>query len=346
MSSGTTTDNLEPSEHATSSTSLRSIVISTISGLCSIGLLPLLGLCATWIFDVEVKSSSMAVLQAAMGYILLAAYPVFLFAVIAKRKFLGVVAAFVIMCHVFFYAPLYTLAEPLPASANSAPKFTLLSHNVRYDNPTPSRIIDEIQQTDADIVFIQEMTDPMYRLWRSSGALDPYPYEFNSIDNGAQGLAIFSKFPFLEKEIFEGPGFPQQRAVVEINGRELILWNVHTKSPVGGAISQWKGDLDHVQSRLHSENGDVLMAGDFNATWSHKPFRDIIRDGVREVANDRGRGHSRTWPVDKGFAVKTDGFIRIDHVLTKNNIRATSIREGAGNGSDHRSTITELALLP
>jgi endonuclease/exonuclease/phosphatase (EEP) superfamily protein YafD len=324
---------------------VKQLLLNLLTFLCFTALLPMIGLAATWIFAVDV-SARVAVMQSAMIYILLGAFPIFVFAVVAKRKMLGATAAFVAICHLFFFAPQMQSATALPKDVATAPHFSLLSHNIRYDNENPSLEVGEIQRVNADIVFLQEITPHGYQLLRDAGAFTAYPYHVLDTRNGATGLAMFSKFPLREATVKSGPGYPQQRAVADMNGRQIVLWNVHLRSPVAGPIEDWRGDLDYLRNNLQAETGDVLVAGDFNATWSHTPFRKLIEGGYREAANDRGRGLARTWPVDGKLGQRTKGFIRIDHVLTRNKVRPVTIAEGTGSGSDHRAVITQLALLP
>jgi endonuclease/exonuclease/phosphatase (EEP) superfamily protein YafD len=334
-------------ENTTRSTrgAIANVLVSLLSFLCFIALIPMVALAITWIFALDVPAP-VVVIQSAMEYILLAAFPIFLFAVIAKQKVLATIAALVAICHLYFFVPQLQSAADLPAATTTAPRFTLLSHNIRYDNQDPLQEVDEIQRVAADIVFLQEITPRGYQRLGDAGAFDSYPYRQIDARTGATGLAIFSKFPLREATVEQGPGYPQQRAVTTIEGHDVVLWNVHLRSPVAGPIEQWRGDLDFLRRKLHAETGDVLAAGDFNATWSHAPFRKLLTNGYREAAIDRGRGHSRSWPVDGDLGQRTKGFIRIDHVLTHHNVRAVNIQEAGGNGSDHRAVITELALLP
>lgn len=325
--------------------SIWQLLLSLISAICFLALMPMIGLALTWILSVDV-SPPVAVLQASMGYILLGAFPILAFAVAAKRKALGVTAAFVAMCHVFFYAPQMQLATSLPEDAKTAPKITLLSHNIRFDNQDPLLEVEEIKRVNADLVFLQEITPIGYEILNEAGAFNDYPYSAIDSRMGARGLAIFSKHPLREASVEPSPGYPQQRAVANINGRDIVLWNVHLLSPVTGQIENWRADHEFLRKKLHAETGDVLVAGDFNSTWSHTPFRKLIDNGYREAANDRGRGYARTWPVDEKLGQRAKGFIRIDHVLTRNNIRPVEIEEAGGSGSDHRAVITRLVLLP
>jgi endonuclease/exonuclease/phosphatase (EEP) superfamily protein YafD len=308
-------------------------------------LLPMAALACTWIFELHVPAQ-VVVLQSAMGYILLGAFPIFVFAVIARRKALATMAAVVAICHLYFFAPQLQSATTLPEAAKTSPQFTLLSHNIRYDNQDPLLEVEEIRRVNAEIVFLQEITPRGFRRLQDAGAFDAYPYSDVDARTGATGLAIFSKFPLKEVEVKPGPGYPQQRAVADISGREVVLWNVHLRSPVSGPIEDWRGDLEFLRKELHAEGGDVLVAGDFNATWSHAPFRKLVDNGYREAAIDRGRGHARSWPVDGDLGRRTKGFIRIDHVLTRDKLRPVAIEEAGGSGSDHRAIITKLVLLP
>lgn len=50
-----------------------------------------------------------------------------------------------------------------------------------------------------------------------------------------------------------------------------------------------------------------------------------------------------TWPRDRGVL---PALVRIDHVLTSDQVVVTRITAGAGAGSDHRPLIADVALVP
>jgi endonuclease/exonuclease/phosphatase (EEP) superfamily protein YafD len=292
------------------------------------------------------STRSVVAFETFLPYFLLSAYVALVIALVARMKVLIVLCCALVACHVVWTVPEYTQHHALPDAARTAPKFTLYSHNVLFDNPTPEAEAAHIRSVDADVVFLEELGVPTLHALDKAHAFDAYPYRATNHGYSTDGLGIFSKTPLVNTTPVASPGFPQLRSETVIDGRTVVLWNVHMIAPVGGPISDWKGDIHQLDQRLTGETGDVVVAGDFNATYQHRPFRALLDDGVHDVAMDRGRAWQRTWPANGELSKKLGGFIRIDHVLTKGKIVGTAIGTGPGNGSDHASLRTTFALLP
>jgi endonuclease/exonuclease/phosphatase (EEP) superfamily protein YafD len=98
-----------------------------------------------------------------------------------------------------------------------------------------------------------------------------------------------------------------------------------------------------VGEEIHGERGALVVAGDFNATRHHPSFRRLLSDGMADAHEERGRGWAATWPRNRR---PLPPLMRLDHVLVSPGVGVRSIREGLGQGSDHRPIIADLVLLP
>lgn len=279
-------------------------------------------------------------------YLLLPTYVIAIVAAIEGLRIIAGIAVLLVACHLVWFLP--ELAGFRRFSASTAPgakHITLFSQNVMFNNPAPDNVGIQIKQTDADIVMLQELSESDFEAIRSTGAFDNYQYSFVKTAQGPSGLGIFSKYPLTQQQEVESPGFPQMRAVADLDGEPLVLWNVHIRAPVDEGPARWFSDMDQLNQRIHSEDKAVLIAGDFNATYGHRPYRDLLTGGFHEAAIDLGRGSARTWPINTKWGERLGGYVRLDHVLYNHRLRAVSQQEVAGNGSDHRGVTTRLALL-
>ena len=326
---------------------MKRVAIHIISAALTLGLTPVLLLTGARILHWE-STRTIVVFETTLPYLLVIAYPVFLFALAARRRLLAVLAAFVVLCHVLWVFPQFAEARHVPTSYRAGVHLTLFSQNVKYDNQSPEDVGAQIQKTNADFVFLEELSERDFDVMWQTDAFDAYHYSYVQTSYGPQGLGIFSKYPLSDAQLVTSPGFPQMRAVASVDGRSVTLWNVHMRAPVDGPVKQhWLGDLEQLHTRLQHEPGSVLVAGDFNATWSHRPFRALVTGGYHEADLDVGRASARTWPVDNTLGplgIDFDGLIRLDHVLYRGTIQATASRGTPGNGSDHSGVVTSLAL--
>ena len=125
------------------------------------------------------------------------------------------------------------------------------------------------------------------------------------------------------------------------NGPRIVA--VHTLAPYRLDPAGWRRDLAWVAARC--TGGNVLLAGDFNATLDH--FSGLgsgtgqlgpCRDGALATRN----AAVGTWPTSMPALIGTP----IDHVLSTANWRFTGFRvlsDEDSAGSDHRPVLSRLA---
>ncbi len=277
-------------------------------------------------------------------FLLLISYLGFAVAIAWRSRALAIVSALLIVCHLAWVVPDWRSASALPSEVKSAPHLTLLTHNVMFDNREITALAQSISVADADVVFLQELSWQVLVPLRESGALDSYTDQYVE-PNGVKGLGIFSKYPLSNKSLLSSPGFPLMRAVVTKDGQRVTLINVHTQAPVAGEPWQWQGDIALIKDELKRAGSTAVAAGDFNATSSHKPYRDLLDAGFKDAHVDRGRGYARTWPVGFFGGERFGGYIRLDHVVVTRDLQPTSISEGKAAGSDHRAVLVDLAIV-
>lgn len=321
-------------------------VDAVVGVVCTLALIPMAALALVRILRLE-DSRTVIVLETVTVYVLLPAYLIAIVAAMAHLRIICGCAVLLAACHLVWFLPELRGSRHLDASAAASAKHvTLYSQNVMFDNHSPEDVGNQIKQTNADIVMLEELTEPHVQAILSTGAFDNYPYWFvKAATCGPRGLGIFSKYPLTEQHAVESPGFPQMRAVADVDGEPLVLWNVHIRAPVEGSPTGWLGDMKQLNRRIHNETGAVLIAGDFNATYGHRPYRDLLTGDFHEAAIDLGRGTARTWPVNTKWGERLGGYVRFDHVLYNGKLRALSQHEVVVNGSDHRGVITRLALF-
>jgi endonuclease/exonuclease/phosphatase (EEP) superfamily protein YafD len=82
----------------------------------------------------------------------------------------------------------------------------------------------------------------------------------------------------------------------------------------------------------------TLIVGDFNASYWHPAFRDLLRSGLSDAHTVHGKGFSASWPTGKFFPA----FVRLDHALTGNGLVSTSVQDFTVPGSDHRGFVVSV----
>lgn len=271
------------------------------------------------------------------------AWVVAAFAGLVRRWWLLGAAAVVVAVHLAWVLPDYRPAETIPAEAQSAPRITLMTANVYFGNPDYSGISAEIFQVDPDVLFLQEFSQRIEVQLRKDGIEDRYPYRQTAFENRYYGVTLYSKLPLSDLSVIEGGGRPYIRATVQIGGQTVTLYDLHPTSPGFGrhVADDWNEGWEAISKALDAESGLVIAAGDLNMDQHHRWYRKLKSIGLVESHEERGRGSATTWP--QGRKLRR---IRIDHVFHSKGIVCLSIREGRGEGSDHKPVIAELAILP
>ncbi|WOF24451.1 endonuclease/exonuclease/phosphatase family protein [Microbacterium betulae] len=127
-----------------------------------------------------------------------------------------------------------------------------------------------------------------------------------------------------------------------VDGEGPIVVAVHAVAPQPEYMSEWVDDLRWVADQC--VDGNVILAGDFNATLDH--MTSLGADGFDlgycdDAAAATGNGAVGTWPTDLPALLSTP----IDHVMHSAAWRATGsivLTNLDGAGSDHRPLVVQL----
>lgn len=220
----------------------------------------------------------------------------------------------------------------------------LVTANLSNDTGGIGPVPEEITLAYPDLVVLQEVT-PAHR-----GTLDELATRLGLIhsevraNRGHAGLGVWSRFELYGAHWLDVAGEPQLWIWVDLpDGGRLRLAVVHAPSPVPQKVERWRSWFATmtvmVGSELTDHDDPLLMAGDFNATIDHRPFRRLLDAGLSDAAPDRWGGwpmtwSTRWWPLPPLF--------RIDHVLVSQGVQVARSRAGRAAGSDHRSLTVDI----
>lgn len=127
-----------------------------------------------------------------------------------------------------------------------------------------------------------------------------------------------------------------------VTGSGPTVVAAHAVAPRPGYMQEWRDDLRWLADQCAA--GNVIMAGDFNATVDHMAPLGV--DGgtlgtCHDAAADTGNGGVGTWPTELPAVLGSP----IDHIMVSPDWIATGsvvLRSLDGSGSDHRPVIVQL----
>jgi len=243
--------------------------------------------------------------------------------------------------------------DTLPAETETS--LRVLSWNTAGEAVPADLIIREILEQDADIVALPETTEavgeqiaimlreqghPMWvhnvqfnpdvvdgpKSWQTTVLVSPDLGEYSVIESAQDGSSNTGSVPSV--------------VLMPVNGSGPTIVAVHAVAPRMEEMQQWRSDLRWIADQC--PQGDVILAGDFNATIDHMASLGI--DGgdlgyCRDAASRTGNGLSGTWPSSLPALLSAP----IDHVMASPNWTPTGslVLDGAG-GSDHRGIVVQL----
>ncbi|RWN66919.1 MAG: AP endonuclease [Mesorhizobium sp.] len=219
------------------------------------------------------------------------------------------------------------------------PVYRLLQMNLRFNNPTPKKVLSLIGRTNPDVITLDEVSE----MWTTElGYIaSAYPYRILCpYPNGVFGVALLSRRPFAAGT---QPRCDRRGAMaiatVDFGGTDVDAAAMHLTWPWPRNQSRQIGGLSE---ELASLGETSILACDCNAVpWSA---------AVRRVA-DLGKLTMAPSPGPTWLYIKLPDFLRfaglpIDQVFSKGAVLVHSVSRLEGTGSDHLPVMVEFSLRP
>lgn len=256
---------------------------------------------------------------------------------ITRRWVTAVVAAAVVVAFGFAVVP-----RALPSgSPSGGATLRVMSFNTKIGAGSVAELAALIRREKPDVLTVQELTPE----WSGDfDALGLFRYSALRALPGASGTGIWARYPLTDSRTADPKsGFDQTAALLRVpDGRVYEVISAHPRPPIfqtaeWGSPSRWVGDLSRLPAA--STTGSVrVLAGDFNASLDHSPFRDLVGTGYRDAAAEVGKGLVPTWPMNGNPAPP----VTLDHVLVDSRGDAKRFDAYTVAGSDHRAILADL----
>ena len=211
-------------------------------------------------------------------------------------------------------------AGPAPESPSALTmvRLRVLSVNARCGRADPEALLRTLRQHNVDVLAIQELTPQMVSRRRRPESRNCYHFPISIRGANSPGVGLWARWPLTPLRPVPGLTAAAPRARIDpLGGRPVTLTAVHPLSPMQGHADIWMRELALIRQTLATVDEPQVVAGDFNASRDHRPFRDLLAAGFLDCADS---SQSRPWP---GFtwpaAGRTRPVMRLDHVLVSSN---------------------------
>ncbi|KUM39090.1 endonuclease/exonuclease/phosphatase family protein [Arthrobacter sp. EpRS71] len=287
-------------------------------------------------------------------WLVLPALVALVLAVAGRRLWVIITAAALLALQLFWLFPLDAGKEQeLPAGTASVP-VKVMSLNSEYGEADAAAVVTLVRANGIQLLAIQEHTQGLEDRLESAGLGQLLPNRLSEPSDDASGGAVYSVFPLEAVGLLPDTPFRMDvtRVLITDAGAgstaTLNLTNVHALPPVDERIGQWRSDLEKV-ARQASRPGSQLLMGDYNATYDHSEFREVLdaapagQEGRKlvDVGTASSGRFSPTWPME---GLPLPGIV-IDHMVTSPLIGNSDYSVHRIPGSDHAAIMARL-LVP
>jgi endonuclease/exonuclease/phosphatase (EEP) superfamily protein YafD len=232
-----------------------------------------------------------------------------------------------------------------PSSRLRICQINVNSRNLQYD-----RVIAYIKATNADVVLVEELTEPFAK--EIGQKLPQYNYVKTVPRPDPFGLGTYSRLPLSRSEIkyFARSTFPTIVSDVTLkDASQITLIHVHAVPSLSSKFFKSHiAQISEIAAEAHTSTNPVVAAGDFNATMWNGSMQRFVTDGkLRSAAV--GCGWLPTWPKELwqwGYntVIETPlAMISIDHCIVDAKLRVDHFKVGEDVGSDHLPICVEVS---
>ena len=232
--------------------------------------------------------------------------------------------------------------EPGAPRGGQATPLRVLTLNVMGGAADAEAIAATVAALTVDILAVQELTSGLLLRLGLTGLADLLPHSQLEPREGSSGTGLWSRWPLAPLPAVDGLVAAAPRARTgPPGGPAVTVTAVHPVAPVADHEHQWRQELGLIQAALAVTTGPQLVAGDFNASRDHRPFRALLRSGFADCA-DAARHRpwpGFTWPADRPFPP----LMRLDHVLaSRGGAVVHEARIVRVPGTDHQGVLAVL----
>ena len=222
----------------------------------------------------------------------------------------------------------------------------VMTLNTKNGDASAEEVVALVREKNVEALCLQELSDEFLSELAAAGIYDVLPYYVISdaaseVSNGGRnGIWTMAPMSNVSGNLLPIETSSMPAGTIEIGGRAVRVVSVHPNSPVRGAQDLWDEGLSVIGS-LSDYDHTYLVMGDFNSTWNHARFRELLGSGFVDAGEQAGEGFHMTYPSGA-----LPSLIEIDHIVyARDSGIVVSELEGVEvSGTDHRALIGVLEV--
>lgn len=216
---------------------------------------------------------------------------------------------------------------------NSYDQIKLLSANVYQDNHLYENILQQIEDSNPDVVFLLETN----KAWENAMdvLLKEYPHTLKKPLENTYGLLFYSRYKIVEGKVnylVEDDVPSVEATLLTPGGTKIKVWGLHPKPPVPGEDDRSTAkdkELMKVALKAKACKHPTIVMGDLNdVAWSY--VTELFRKTSQLLDPRRGRGFYSTFSANHWYMR-----FPLDYIFCSSQFGLIDMRRLKHNGSDH-----------
>ncbi|SFT67976.1 Metal-dependent hydrolase, endonuclease/exonuclease/phosphatase family [Arthrobacter sp. ov118] len=274
-------------------------------------------------------------------------------AALSRRAWLLATTASLLALQLFWLFPLGH-ARPTQAADTRRVELKVMNINAQLGRADAAEIVRLVRDNGIGLLAVEEYTPALEDRLAAEGLASLLPNRISRPDGRASGAAVYSLHPLRLTGAVPDSQFLMPMVRLDLHSAgdsagdsagqtSLEVTIVHAKPPVDAGVVQWRQDLAAL-GKVAARPGNVVLIGDFNATYDHAEFRQLLAGaGGRPTVDVGVAAGSRlipTWPMD---GLPLPGIV-IDHILTNPEISGGAYSVHPVPGTDHAAILATLSI--
>ncbi|WP_245718055.1 endonuclease/exonuclease/phosphatase family protein [Nocardia miyunensis] len=225
----------------------------------------------------------------------------------------------------------------------TGPGLRVMQANILVGGADPEALAASVDRLGIEILTVCEVTPEGLERIMASRLPQLLPYHYCSTGEVGDGTGIWSRYPLSDTRRHDGFVTELLSASVDLpDGGSVLVYAVHPVPPWPRDPADWLREMELLRqmlAKVPADAGPVVVAGDFNATADHRPYRALLEADYRDVAISTGSGILPTYAADRWYPP----VIAIDHILLRD-ADPHEVHTVSLPGSDHRGIWAAITL--
>ncbi|MEV6073114.1 endonuclease/exonuclease/phosphatase family protein [Nocardia sp. NPDC052001] len=215
----------------------------------------------------------------------------------------------------------------------------VMQSNLLFGNADTDAVVRAVRENGIEVLTLEELTPEALARLDGAGLAELLPYRHVEAAAGGAGSGIFTRYPLEAGSKLSGFLLNNVRAnMIHPDRGPVAVFQFHPIPP-NLNFDAWSNELRTIRDLLDQQPGQVIVGGDFNATFDHASFRELLRGRYADAGELLGIGAMPTWPDDRSWGP----LLGLDRVLVAGG-HATQVRSLTIPRSDHRAVVARLRL--